>query len=76
METSDLLSDMKTAAAEIQDKLETSGKISDMEKRAHFYYDEIIPAMNRLRSAADQLEMIVDKEYWPFPSYGDLIFEV
>ena len=32
--------------------------------------------MNRLRSAADQLEMIVGKEYWPFPSYGDLIFEV
>lgn len=76
VETSDLLSDMKVAVAEIQDKLEASGKIGDMEKRAHFYYDEIVPAMNRLRSAADQLEMIVDKEYWPFPSYGDLIFEV
>jgi len=76
METSDLLSDMRTAAAEIQDKLETSGTICDMEKRAHFYYDEIIPVMNCLRSAADRLEMIMDKEYWPFPSYGDLIFEV
>ncbi len=32
--------------------------------------------MNRLREPADRLEMIVDKEYWPFPSYGDMIFEV
>ena len=47
-----------------------------MEDRAHFYYDEIVPAMNRLREPADKLEMIVDKDYWPFPSYGDLIFEV
>ena len=39
-------------------------------------YDQVIPTMERLRQAADQLEMIVDKEYWPMPSYGDLIFEV
>ena len=39
-------------------------------------YDEIIPAMQALRDPADQLEMIVDKEYWPIPSYGDMIFEV
>ena len=50
--------------------------IESMEKRAHFCYDEIIPAMQALRSPADQLEMIVDKEYWPIPSYGDMIFEV
>lgn len=36
----------------------------------------MVPAMNRLREPADRLEMIVDKEYWPFPSYGDMIFEV
>ena len=39
-------------------------------------YDEIIPAMQALRDPADQLEMIVDKDLWPLPSYGDLIFEV
>lgn len=76
LETSDLLSDMKVAMAEIEEKLETAGRIETMEDRAHFYYDEIVPAMNRLREPADKLEMIVDKDYWPFPSYGDLIFEV
>ncbi len=32
--------------------------------------------MRALRAPADQLEMIVDKDLWPMPSYGDLIFEV
>lgn len=75
-EISALLADMKQALAELKTKLETSGTISNMEKRAHYYYDEVIPTMNRLRDPADRLEMIVDKEYWPFPSYGDMIFEV
>jgi len=33
-------------------------------------------AMDALRAPVDKLEMIVDKDLWPMPSYGDLIFEV
>ena len=44
--------------------------------RAQAYHDKVVPAMEALRAPADRLEMIVDKELWPFPSYGDLIFEV
>ena len=76
IEVSDLLSDMKVARAKLEDLVEEYQHIESMEKRAHFCYDEIIPAMQALRSPADQLEMIVDKEYWPIPSYGDMIFEV
>ena len=46
------------------------------EERARFYYFEVTPAMERLRAPVDRLEMIVDKEAWPMPSYGDLLFEV
>ena len=35
-----------------------------------------MPAMDALRSPIDSLEMLVDKEVWPMPSYGDLMFEV
>ena len=35
-----------------------------------------MPAMEDLRAPIDKLEMLVDKEVWPMPSYGDLIFEV
>lgn len=44
--------------------------------QANFYHSEVFPAMEALRVPVDKLEMIVDKEAWPMPSYGDLIFEV
>ena len=44
--------------------------------QANFYHSDVFPAMEALRTPVDKLEMIVDKEAWPMPSYGDLIFEV
>lgn len=44
--------------------------------QATFYHTDVFPAMEALRAPVDKLEMIVDKEAWPMPSYGDLIFEV
>ena len=44
--------------------------------QANFYHTDVFPAMEALRAPVDKLEMIVDKEAWPMPSYGDLIFEV
>jgi len=41
-----------------------------------FIRDGIIPAMNKVRSAADELETIVGEEYWPFPTYDALLFNV
>lgn len=76
LEVSSLLAAMKNAMEEIRKDLEKAGTMSNMKERAHFCYDEMVPAMNRLREPADRLEKIVDKEYWPFPSYGDMIFEV
>lgn len=54
---------------------EASG-IQDNEERAHYYHDHVMTAMDDLRRPIDKLEMLVDKEVWPMPSYGDLIFEV
>lgn len=76
IEVSSLLAAMRAAMTEIQTAIGKAGVMSDMKERAHFCYDEMVPAMNRLREPSDRLEMIVDKEYWPFPSYGDMIFEV
>ncbi len=44
--------------------------------QANFYHSDVVPAMEALRAPIDKLEMIIDKEVWPMPSYGDLIFEV
>ena len=51
-------------------------EISNVEEQAKFFRDTVKTTMDALRAPADKLEMIVDKEYWPFPSYGDLMFEV
>ena len=48
----------------------------DGAEKAKFYHDDVVPAMDALRAPVDRLEMIVDKDMWPMPSYGDLIFEV
>ncbi len=40
------------------------------------YKDEVIPAMNQLRKTADTLETLTADEYWPFPTYGELLFSV
>lgn len=50
--------------------------MSEGEAQARAYHDEVMPAMSALRAPFDKLEMIVDKELWPIPSYGDLTFEV
>lgn len=43
---------------------------------AVFFRDEVKTAMDELRAPVDKLEMLVDKDMWPMPSYGDLMFEV
>ena len=45
-------------------------------EEAVYYRDAVIPAMNELRAVADELEMCVAKKYWPFPTYGDILFSV
>lgn len=75
-ETSALLSDTKVALAALTDWRETCVVMKDGREQANAYYEKVVPAMEALRIPVDQLEMIVDKELWPMPSYGDLIFEV
>lgn len=45
-------------------------------KQAFFFHETVMEAMAALRAPIDALETVVDKEVWPVPSYGDLIFEV
>lgn len=75
-ETSALLSDTRVALAKLTDVLAGAAEKAEGEEQARYFHDVVMPAMGELREPVDQLEMIVDKEMWPMPSYGDLIFEV
>ena len=75
-ETSGLLSDTKVALQKLIDLDKKSEEVPEGTELAHYFHEEIVPAMAELRVPVDALEMIVDKEMWPMPSYGDLMFEV
>ena len=75
-ETSDLLSDTKRALAHLTDVTNLAAQIEGCKAQAEYFRDNVVTAMADLREPVDKLEMIVDKDMWPMPSYGDLIFEV
>ena len=75
-EVTKLLGETREALAALAKVTEEAMEKPEGEERARFYYFEVTPAMERLRAPVDRLEMIVDKEAWPMPSYGDLLFEV
>ena len=71
-----LLSEARKALLVLKDVTRTAAAMEEGEAQAHYYYKEVCTAMTALRIPVDELEMIVDKEEWPMPSYGDLLFEV
>ena len=75
-ECSDLLEETKEALVKLTELVEEAAAVEEVEAQARFFHDSIVPAMDALRAPVDKLEMIVGKEAWPMPSYGDLLFEV
>ena len=66
----DGISDKVDRIKNIRAKIHTE----DWEKEAYGVRDELIPAMEALRADCDAAEEITAKDYWPFPTYGDLLF--
>ena len=75
-EVSGLLAESKKALEALKVVTDQAAAMEEGEDQARFYHFDVVPAMEALRAPVDKLEMIVDKEAWPMPSYGDLIFEV
>ena len=75
-EVSALMAETKAALDNLVKTTADAAAKEEGEVQATYYHTEVVPAMDALRAPIDKLEMIVDKEAWPMPSYGDLIFEV
>ena len=75
-EVTKYLKEMKAALKKLTEVTEKASDITEAKEQATYFRDVVKVAMDELRAPADELEMIVDKEFWPFPSYGDLLFEV
>lgn len=72
----ELLVEAWDALDALQDYTYGADVIENLQEKAYYFYNEVVPRMENLRRPIDSLEMIVDKKYWPMPSYGDLLFEV
>ena len=74
------LSELTYKAYHTLAKLETSEKvaasITNNVARAEAYRDTVIPSMKLLREFVDEMETLTSSEYWPLPSYGDMMFKV
>lgn len=75
-EVSSLLAQTKTALKDLIQVEADGSSMDEGREQAVFYRDKVKAAMDALRTPVDKLEMMVDKDMWPMPSYGDLIFEV
>ena len=75
-EVTALLAEAKKALSALSDITEEAAEKEEGKVQSEFYHFSVVPAMTALRKPVDELEMIVDKEVWPMPSYGDLLFEV
>ena len=75
-EVSDNLAAMQTALVKLEKAEKEASAIEDVKEQAFFYKDNVRIIMDELRAPADRLEMIVDKEMWPIPTYGELMFEI
>lgn len=70
------LSEIKAATAALEEITAKAANIDCSEDRAKTYKDDVMTAMADLRKPADELELIIPKEIWPMPTYGDLLFEL
>ena len=75
-QTSELLTKAASAEHHLEGLVEQLGRMDNVHDMAVFCHDMIMPAMQDLRDPIDRLELIVDKDIWPVPTYGDLMFEV
>ena len=75
-EVSAKLSEIKTATVKLEEITVNAAGVGSNEEKAKSYKDNVMSAMAELRKPADELELIMPKEEWPMPTYGDMLFEL
>ena len=74
-EISDLLVEARAAQKTLEVRVKEAGRKTEGREQGFYFRTDVVPAMEALRAPIDKLEMLVAKNSWPVPSYGDLLFE-
>ena len=67
---------MQARIAALESALLGAKNIGGIAEQAMYYKDTVFAAMNELRAAGDELEVSVSRKFWPYPTYGELLFSV
>ena len=70
------LEEMFSTVLVMMDSLKQALMDEDPAKAAKFFAEKVIPVMQELRAYADEMELSTAKKYWPFPTYGEILFSV
>lgn len=73
---SSLLAKAQSALLKLKEVDATAATVAEGKEQAEYFRDVVFNAMTDLREPIDELEMLVDKEFWPVPTYGDMLFEL
>ena len=76
VEVDSLLAESRKALKHLEECTAHANKIENAKERAFYYKDVVDAAMTALRKPVDKLEMLVDSDIWPMPTYGELMFEI
>ena len=68
--------DMNDAADKLDALMSKVDSITGTYELAEYYCKQVVPTMGELRAAADHCEIIIGKDYWPLPSYSEMLFYV
>lgn len=71
-----LLATAKKNVERLRLALKTAHEKGENIEGAKCYHDDVLSAMDALRATCDEMELNTAKEYWPLPSYGDLLFSI
>lgn len=75
-ETLELLSKAKAALKNLKEVTSEAYTKANIAETAIYFREVVVPAMDDLRAPIDALEELVEKDLWPVPTYGDLLFEI
>ncbi len=71
-----LADQIESSASELEETMAELSTISETTELAEAIRDRLLPKMAELRVAADEAEVLTAKDFWPFPTYGDLLFSL
>ena len=71
-----LIKELERRVEIVEERSAKAKTIKEIHAQSRYVCDELYPTLHELREVADELEIMVGDEYWPFPAYRDLLFSV